>query len=457
MNKVSLYQRHKIIYTDPVSGKFNKIRLTSMSFIALTFFILPWILYDNKQAFLFDLSCTRFYFFGSIFWPQDFILLALICIIAIITLFIITVFAGRVWCGFLCPQSIWIKIASFLNRKLEGNRLKRKKNDQSNLNIHILKNKIIKHTLWILFSTLTAFTFVAYFVPINFLYTNIIALKFKYWSFFWIFFFSTLTYINIGWFKEQFCFIICPYSRLQSVMFDENTLIVAYDKKRGEKRGSRAKNFDYKKNNLGDCIDCYQCVNCCPTGIDIRDGLQMECIGCAACIDACNNVMKKMNYNPNLITYMKESSLNEELKFKNKTSIIRLTAYLLILFLLSSTFYYISNNRSLMQFNINRSQNQLYNIDKNGNIENSYILKVTNKTLEKHIYNISILNDDFKYIGLNQIILHGEETAVLEIKLLLKNKKNNILKFTDVIFKIECLNLIKNNTAIKNSKFIIPT
>lgn len=456
MDKVSLYKRHKIIYTDPVSGKFNKIRLISMSFIALTFFILPWITCGGKQAFLFDLSCTRFYFFGSIFWPQDFILLAIVCIIAILTLFVITVYAGRIWCGFLCPQSIWIKIAIFFSRKTEGNRNKRKKIDNSKINAHIFKNKFIKHILWMSFSTLTAFTFVGYFVPTNFLYTQTLILRLHYWSFFWIFFFSILTYINIGWFREQFCFIICPYSRLQSVMFDENTWIVAYDKKRGEKRGPRPKNIDYKKINLGDCIDCYQCVNCCPTGIDIRNGLQMECIGCAACIDACNNVMKKMNYNTGLIKYMKESSSNKELKQKNTISIFRLAAYISFLTLFISIFYYVSINRPLVQFNINRSQNQLYNIDKNGNIENYYILKITNKTSKKNIYKISITNDKFTYVGLKNISLNGEETAVLDIKLILKNK-NDSLKFTDIDFKLECLNLNKNNSAIKKSKFIIPT
>lgn len=455
MNKVSLYKRHKIIYNDPVSGKFNKIRLISMSFMTLTFFILPWIQYNKTQAFLFDLSCTRFYLFGSIFWPQDFILFAIICIIAILSLFLITVYSGRIWCGFLCPQSIWIKIAVFFSRKTEGNRTKRKKLDNSKINFDLFKKKLIKHSLWISFSILTAFTFVGYFVPINFLYIKTINLDLNYWSFFWIFFFSVLTYFNIGWFREQFCFIVCPYSRLQSVMFDENTWIIAYDKNRGEKRGARQKNADYKAMNLGDCIDCYQCVNCCPTGIDIRDGLQMECIGCAACIDACNNVMQKMNYKTGLIKYMKESSLDERNINKNTTSKFRILAYLIILSLFTSMLYYLSVNRPLMQFNINRSQNQLYNIDKNGNIENYYILKITNKTAEKNTYKISILNNKFTYNGLEQVVLNGEETALLDIKLIL-NDKQNLLRFTDINFKIECLNLKKNNFIIKKSKFIIP-
>lgn len=456
MSKVSLYKRHKIIYNDPVSGKFNKIRLISMTFMTLTFFILPWIQQNKTQAFLFDLSCTRFYFFGSIFWPQDFILFAIICIIAILSLFLITVYAGRIWCGFLCPQSIWIKIAVFFSRKIEGNRTKRKKIDNSKLNAEIFKKKIIKHLLWIAFSILTAFTFVSYFVPINFLCDKILNFDINYWSFFWIVFFAALTYFNIGWFREQFCFIVCPYSRLQSVMFDENTWIIAYDKFRGEKRGPRSKNSDYKKINLGDCIDCYQCVNCCPTGIDIRNGLQMECIGCAACIDACNNVMQKMNYQTGLIKYMKESSLETKNINKQTTSKFRILAYLIILSLFTSMFYYLSVNRPLMQFNVNRSQNQLYNIDKNGNIENYYILKITNKTNKKHTYNISISNDKFTYTGLKQIFLNGEETALLDIKLTLNDRKT-LSKFTDINFKIECLNSKKNNTLIKKSKFIIPT
>jgi len=187
MENVSLYKRHKIINNDPVSGKFNKIRLTSMFFMTLTFFILPWINYEGKQAFLFDLSCTRFYFFGSIFWPQDFILLAILCIIGVLTLFIITVYAGRVWCGFLCPQSIWIKIAVFINRKIYGK--KNKKNTHADSKLNILKKTILKHILWISFSMITAFTFVGYFVPINFLYNNAISINIWYWSFFWIFFF----------------------------------------------------------------------------------------------------------------------------------------------------------------------------------------------------------------------------------------------------------------------------
>lgn len=455
MNKESLYKRHKVIYTDPVSGKFNKIRLTSMTFITLTFFITPWISHNQKQAFLFDLSCTRFYFFGSIYWPQDFILLAIICIICISTLFLTTLYAGRIWCGFLCPQSIWIKIAVFFNRKIEGNRTKRKKTDYSKINSNTIKKKIIKHTIWITFSFFTAFTFVGYFVPINFLYQKIYLLDVAYWSFFWICFFGILTYFNIGWFREQFCFIVCPYSRLQSVMFDENTWIITYDKKRGEKRGNRAKGYDYKKTDLGDCIDCYQCVNCCPTGIDIRNGLQMECIGCAACIDACNTVMEKMNYKPGLIRYIKESSSNEE-NLNITTHKFRILAYIIVISFFLILFYNLITTRQLMQFNIIKSQNQLYNINREGQIENYYSLKITNKTSNKNTYKISILNDHLTYTGISEITLNGEDTVILDIKLLLnKNKKLN--KFTDIQFKLESSDLNKNNSVIKKSNFIIPS
>lgn len=454
MDKTSLYKRHKIIYTDSVSGKFNKIRLTSMLFIVFMFFLLPWISCNGLQAFLFDLSCTKFYFFGTVFWPQDFFLFAIFCVIAIFTLFFFTVYAGRIWCGFLCPQSIWIKMSVFLSRIIEGNRIKRKKNDLSKLTLNIFKKKIIKHFLWILFSFLTAFTFVGYFVPIFVLYEKVIIFDLRSWSFFWVVFFSILTYFNISWFREQFCFIVCPYSRLQSVMFDENTLIVAYDKKRGEKRGARNKNEDYLKIGLGQCIDCYQCVNCCPTGIDIRDGLQMECIGCAACIDACNNVMSKMRYPSGLIRYMRESSMYDGAKRTN-ISIIRLMSYFLFLMFLVFLFVYLLNVRSLTQFNVNRSQNQLYNITKN-NIENFYILKITNKTSNKNVYKISVLNSDLKYVGIRSIILNGEETLVLDVKLVLDGKTDLSKRFYDVIFKVEWIDSKRSAFILKKSKFIVP-
>lgn len=445
-NITSLYKRHKIIYTDPVPGKFNNIRILSMSFMALIFFLSPWFNYNGRQALIFDLKIIKIYFFKYVIWPQDFIFLAILIIILVLLLFAITVYVGRVWCGFLCPQSIWIRLANFISRIIEGDRLKRFKLDNNYYNKTKLLKKIIKHFFLLSLSIFTAITFVGYFVPIVNLYKNIFNFSFMYWSFFWILFFTIITYFNIYWFKEQFCFLVCPYARLQSVMFDENTLIVAYDEIRGEKRGHRNKKTNYKELGLGDCIDCKKCVTCCPTGIDIRNGLQIECISCAACIDACDSVMEKMNYPKGLIKYKKE----------NLTSFInmRLMSYVIILIILTLLFISGVLNRDLIQFTINRSQIQLYNKTQNNYIENFYTLKITNKTVNSNKYKILLCNDNFKFKGLNEIFLSGEETILLDI-IVTVPIQNIKTSFTEIYFKIE--NTVnKKDFIIKKSKFISP-
>jgi cytochrome c oxidase accessory protein FixG len=446
-NLTSLYKRHKTIYTDPVSGKFNNIRILSMSFMALTFFIMPWIKYGDRQALIFDVSCIRFYFFNLIFWPQDFIFFAILGIILIIVLFTITVYVGRVWCGFLCPQSVWIRMTNFISRLIEGNRNKRFKLDNTKFSYGFFYKKIIKHMLFLILSLFTSITFIGYFVPIEYLVKNLIFLSLNSLSCFWEFFFTVLVYFNIYWFKEQFCFLACPYARLQSMMFDENTLIVTYDEKRGEKRGSRNKTDDHRLLGLGDCINCKKCVTCCPTGIDIRNGLQIECISCGACIDACNEVMEKMGYEKNLIKYSKENTNNKKIN-------IRLFAYLSIILILLVILLNGLMHRDLIQMNVTRSQIQLYNLTEDNLIENFYVFKIVNKTSKSNIYKISLLNEGFKYTGLETIILNGEETLLLDIKVSISNSeiKN---KFTEIYFKIHNFN---NNSEfmIKKNKFISP-
>jgi len=447
----SLYKEHGTVYTDPVSGKFNIIRLTSMSFMILSFFILPWFFWGDNQAFLFDIATARLYVCGLVFWPEDFSLFAIFFIILVLLLFAATVYAGRIWCGFLCPQSIWLKVGAFLSRIIEGKRNTRKKLDEGKFTFNFFLKKLCKHVLWFSFSFFTAFTFVGYFVPISFLFDRLYFFDFSSWSYFWILFFSLLTYFNIGWFREQFCFLVCPYARLQSVMFDENTLIVVYDRNRGEKRGSRKRGIEYKNFGLGDCIDCKKCVTCCPTGIDIRNGLQMECISCAACIDACNSVMNRMGYKSGLIRYMRENELINKVKNFGK---VRLISYIVVLFLLFSLFNYGLFDRKLIQFSVSKSQLQLFNIDKNNLVENTYVLKITNKTKIKNSYNILVDDSRFKYIGIDKIILDGEDTILIDIKLLLTNVSYKS-RFIEVFFKIQSSDDSKNY-IIKKSQFVMP-
>ncbi len=448
MNTKSLYQNRKEFYTDPVSGRFNKIRLSTMFFVVFCFFLFPWLDWNGHQAFLFDVSFNRFYFFNSVFWPQDFVLISLFFIFFVIALFAVTLYAGRVWCGFFCPQSIWIKMAVFFSRLFEGKRNSRVKFKNGAFSINKFLILFLKHFFWIFLSLSTSFTFIAYFIPVKWMFFSLISFDIFYNTFFWVLFFGILTYFNIGWFKEQLCFLLCPYSRLQSVMFDESTLIVSYDKERGEKRGARSKNMGYASNELGDCVDCKKCVTCCPTGIDIRDGLQMECISCGACIDACNDVMLKLGYKPNLISFRRENQ-----NFSNKSSSkIKFTLYAFVLFILIFLLCYFYIKRPLVHFSVSRSQYQLFNVTNDNFIENFFFVKIMNKSDSNSKYLISVKPDIFTIVGNVNLDLKPGEMNVLNVTLKIKNV-NSVSNFMDIYFYI--LDVKENRWIQKKSRFVL--
>jgi len=266
-------------------------------------------MWNGRQAVLFDLAARKFYIFGLVLWPQDIVYLTVLLIICAYSLFLFTAVAGRLWCGFACPQTVYTEIFMWIERKVEGERLARMKLDQSPLTARKFALKATKHGLWIGLALWTGFTFVGFFTPIRMLGHEVLTFATGPWETFWILFYGFATYGNAGWMREQVCKYMCPYARFQSVMFDSDTLIISYDRERGEPRGARGKSVDYKAKGLGDCVDCGICVQVCPTGIDIRNGLQYECIGCAACIDGCDQVMEKMGYPKGLIRYSTESAL----------------------------------------------------------------------------------------------------------------------------------------------------
>lgn len=394
---IDLYVKRKKIQPREISGFFTNIRLATIWLTLAWFFSAPWILWGNRQALLFDLPNRKFYIFGATFWPQDLIYLAVLLIIGAVGLFFFTALAGRIWCGYTCPQTVWTKLFFWLERVTEGNRNQRLSLDKSSWTLEKCLRRGLKHLLWMLLSILTAFTFVGYFTPIRDLSFGILTLQLSSWELFWICFFSLCTYFNAGWVREQLCLYVCPYARFQSVMFDSDTLIISYDYKRGERRGRRKKGSDYQAAGLGDCVDCKQCVYVCPTGIDIRDGLQMGCIGCAACIDACNSIMDKLNYPRNLIRYTTENKLE-----KNTSKIVRarLIAYAAIL-----TFLLVGLSTALFlrvpfDFDIIRDRNQLYRETPDGYIENVYTLKLMNKSQQTQKYSIEIKgNKSMKLVG----------------------------------------------------------
>ena len=380
-----LYAAHKKIYPREVSGHFTRLRMLSVIVLLGIYYLTPLLRWDERQAILFDLPARKFYIFGLTLWPQDFIYLAALLILAGLSLFFFTALVGRVWCGYACPQTVWTEAYLWMERKIEGKRSKRMKLDKAPTSAAKIRTKVIKHTVWIAFSLWTGFTFVGYFTPINELAVKLGTASLGPWETFWILFYSFATYGNAGFMREQVCMYMCPYARFQSAMFDSDTLIVAYHPERGEPRGSRRRGTDPATAGLGDCIDCNVCVQVCPTGIDIRDGLQYECIACSACIDACDEIMDKMSYPRGLIRYTTENAAQGK-----KQHIVRprVIVYAVILLVLCGTLLTNLFLRVPLELDVIRDRNTLYRETREGLIENVYTLKILNMDSRAHQYDL---------------------------------------------------------------------
>jgi cytochrome c oxidase accessory protein FixG len=306
-----LYEARRKIYPRAVGGWFAAWRWALVVLTQLVFYGVAWLQWNGRQAVLFDLAHRKFFIFGLILWPQDIVYLTVLLVLSAISLFLFTAVAGRLFCGYACPQTVYTEIFTWIERLIEGDRPARMKLDAAPLSARKLGLKSGKHGLWILLAAWTGFTFVGYFTPIRVLAQEVWNGSLGGWETFWILFYGFATYGNAGFMREQVCKYMCPYARFQSAMFDKNTLIITYDRERGEPRGSRSRKADPRSLGLGDCIDCGLCVEVCPTGIDIRNGLQYECIGCAACIDTCNSIMSRMSYPKGLIRYSTENAVRE--------------------------------------------------------------------------------------------------------------------------------------------------
>ncbi|WP_051786192.1 cytochrome c oxidase accessory protein CcoG [Endozoicomonas numazuensis] len=373
---IDLYQKPDKIYTRSFKGYFRNLRLAGGAFLFLLYFGTAWLNWGGRQAVLFDLPERKFHIFSATFWPQDFILLSWLLIICAFGLFAITVFAGRIWCGYTCPQSVFTWVFMWAEKITEGDRNQRMRRDKGPISVGKILRKLAKHGIWLGVSVATAITFVGYFTPIRDLVPDMLSWQVNASALFWLGFFTVATYANAGWLREMVCLHMCPYARFQSVMFDRDTLVVAYDYNRGESRGSRKRGVDPKSQGLGDCIDCSVCVQVCPTGIDIRNGLQIGCIGCAACIDACDDIMDKMNYEKGLIRYTTDSELSGK-----KTHFLRpqLLIYTGLLVAMIGLFIWSLSSRSALELDVLRDRNQLYRTSSDGSIENTYTLKLANK------------------------------------------------------------------------------
>lgn len=388
-----LLEVRRKIYPRAVSGVFARWRWALVWFTQILFYGLPWLNWNDRQAVLFDLQARKFHIFGLILHPQDFIYLTALLVLAAMSLFLFTAVAGRLWCGYACPQTVYTEIFMWIERKVEGDRGKRMALDKQPWSARKFRIKATKQALWIALAFWTGLTFVGYFTPIRELVGLVASVSLGPWQTFWILFYGFATYGNAGFLREQVCKYMCPYARFQGVMVDRDTLVITYDDYRGDPRGARSRKADPKALGLGDCIDCGLCVQVCPTGIDIRDGQQYECIGCAACIDACDKVMEKVGYPKGLVRY---DTLNGVERRLDRSTLLkrvlrpRVVVYSTILLIVLGITLSSLATRIPLKVDIIRDRGALSREVKNGLIENVYRLMVINGAETPSDYVISV-------------------------------------------------------------------
>jgi len=388
-----LYQKSPKIQPRTVHGWFAGWRWALVWATQLVFYGLPWLLWNDRQAVLFDLEARRFFIFGLVLYPQDFIYLTGLLIVSAYALFLFTTVAGRLWCGYACPQTVYTEIFLWIESRIEGDRMQRIKRDAASWSVQKLLRKSGKHLAWGTVALWTGFTFVGYFTPIRSLGVAVWSFGLGPWQSFWIALYSLATYGNAGWLREQVCLYMCPYARFQSAMFDHDTLIIGYDEKRGEPRGTRAKRGTDANRPLGDCIDCGLCVQVCPTGIDIRQGLQYACIGCAACVDVCDGVMDKMRTPRGLIRYDTQAGLEQAQPASARWTRVlrpRVLVYSAVLVVITAALGTSLLVRPTFRVDVERDRGVMARTVEDGWVENVYRMHLMNNTEAPQRYRVAV-------------------------------------------------------------------
>jgi cytochrome c oxidase accessory protein FixG len=414
---IKMYSAREEIYPREVKGRYASLRWLCAWLTQIVFYGMPWLTWNGRQAVLFDLGTRKFYLFGLVLWPQDFIYLAALLIICAYGLFLVTAVAGRVWCGFACPQTVYTEIFLWIERKIEGARSARIRLDRQPWNADKVLRKGAKHAAWITVALWTGFTFVAYFTPLKALMGEAVGRNVGAWEGFWILFYAAATYGNAGWLREQVCKYMCPYARFQSSMFDHDTLVITYDAKRGEPRGPLGNRIE---NAGGDCIDCSMCVQVCPTGIDIRNGLQYECIGCAACVDACNDVMDKVGKPRGLIRYATEHALVNGLsnaEARKRVFRPRVLIYFGLLALLVGATFGTLAMRTPLKLDVIRDRGSMGREVEDEQIENVYRLQIMNTSEKAHKFTLKVEGVKGAYVvDGREIELAGATTRAVAVR-----------------------------------------
>ena len=448
---ISLYQKTDKIYPRSVSGYFKNWRWLMIWLTQLVFYGTPWLQYGGRQAFLLDIDAHRFYLFGLVIFPQDLFYLALLLIICALGLFLFTAVAGRLWCGFSCPQSVYTEIFLWIERTIEGDRMARQKLDARPWGPRKIGIKLSKHGVWLAFSLVTGFTFVGYFTPVRELLSDMQQWQLGGWSCFWLGFYSLATYGNAGFLREQVCKHMCPYARFQSAMFDNHTLIVAYDSERGEPRGGRSKNQDYQAQGLGACIDCNICVQVCPVGIDIRNGLQYECISCGLCIDACNDVMDKMHYPRDLIRFSAAGQSGQH-QLSQHLLRPRVLIYSGLFAVMVAWLGYGLLHKPDFKVDVIRDRNIMYRETVHG-VENLYQLHLTNATERAQHYRVHASGLTGLSVESEQTLTAGPtEEVLVPLSLALPSSEQR----GSQRISIEVMDISSGETVSTDSTFYLP-
>lgn len=407
--KRSLYAARKKIHPKRAKGTFRTIKWWVMAVTLSIYYLTPWIRWDRgpgipDQAILIDISNSRFYFFVIEVWPQEIYYITGLMILGAIGLFLVTSTAGRIWCGYTCPQTVWVDLFLVVERFFEGERNDRIKLDKAKWSTSKLIKRTAKHATWLIISVLTGGAFVFYVNDAPTLITQLVAFDAPLTIYFWIAFLTFTTYLLGGFAREQVCTYMCPWPRIQGVMMDENTLSVMYKHDRGEPRAPHKKGDSW--DDRGDCIQCRQCVVVCPTGIDIREGMQLECIQCSLCIDACDSVMEQIGRPKGLIAYDSLANFDRRAKGEpEKVEIVRprTLLYTIFMIVISGTMIHSLMHRTDLEINILRDRNPLFVQLSSGDIRNGYTLKIMNKSHDIRTFSLDVLGleeFDIRVVGI---------------------------------------------------------
>jgi cytochrome c oxidase accessory protein FixG len=400
------------IHAKRMPGKWRIIKWLTAS-VWLIFFFGPYLQWGDRQAVLFDIPNRQFHLLGFTILPQDFWMLSLTLLFFALLLAVATALAGRVFCGFFCFQTVWTDVFTWLEDRLEGPPAKRRKLDTANWDFRKIRIKVLKHTIWLVISVLTGISFVAWFTDSFQLWRDLLTFNASAVAYGTIALFTAGTYVLAGYMREQACFWLCPYARIQSVMIDQTTVIPTYDKYRGEPRGRIRKGQKEAERTTGDCVDCKQCIAVCPTGVDIRNGQQEGCIMCALCIDACDEVMDKIGRSKGLIRYESYEVLEKKHQPKAFWLRPRVWIYGAIMSAAVAGIAFGLSTLDALELKVIHARQPLFVLQSDGSIQNKYTLKILNKMTSDISTNISITGPEGAIlVDSDQEILarHGQVT-----------------------------------------------